>query len=201
MTRKFLEGLGLEKEVIDKILDQNSADIGSEIGKTNAAKSDLAAAKGELETVRGELEGLKKSTGDAGELQKKLDELQAKYDADTGALQSKLYDRDYSDAIGKAIAGANEGKGLKFSSKSARSAFEAALREKKLELKDGVLTDFDKFVEEQRKADPDAFASDKPTARFSGPVGVGGKPVEGKSRAALAAERYHNNLYGTIQKE
>ena len=28
MQRKFLENLGLEKEAIDKILDENSADIG-----------------------------------------------------------------------------------------------------------------------------------------------------------------------------
>ena len=42
MKRKFLEDLGLEKEVIDKILDENSADIGR--------------AKGELETVKNQLE-------------------------------------------------------------------------------------------------------------------------------------------------
>ena len=31
MERKFLEDLGLEKETVDKILDQNSADIGKHI--------------------------------------------------------------------------------------------------------------------------------------------------------------------------
>ena len=29
MKRKFLEDLGLEKETIDKIIDQNSQDIGA----------------------------------------------------------------------------------------------------------------------------------------------------------------------------
>ena len=43
MTRKFLEDLGLEKEVVDKILDENSADIGKEIAKTTSAKTNLLA--------------------------------------------------------------------------------------------------------------------------------------------------------------
>ena len=201
MKRDFLESLGLDKEVVDKILAENGSDIEREKAKTTQAKADLADAKAQLESRDKDLADLKKNTGDAADVQAKLDELQAKYDKETKDLQAQLADRDYSDAISKAIAGANEGKGLHFSSKFARAAFESALREKKLELKDGALTDFDKFVEEQKKADPDAFASDKPAARFAGPVGVGGKPVEGKSRAAQIAEQYQANLYGTVKKE
>lgn len=196
MTRKFLEELGLEKDVIDKILDENSADIGKEIGKTNAAKTDLAAANGELQTVRAELDELKKSTGDAGEVQKKLDELQAKYDTDTAALQKQITDRDYTDAISAAIAAANDGKGLKFSSKGAQTAFISALREKGLELKDGALTGFDDFVKAQKEADPDAFASDTPTPRIVNRIGTGGAPAQPKSKAAELAAKYHQNLYG-----
>lgn len=201
MKRDFLESLGLDKEVVDKILAENGSDIEREKAKTTQAKADLADAKAQLESRDKDLADLKKNTGDAADVQAKLDELQAKYDKETKELQAQLADRDYTDAITKAIAGANEGKGLHFSSKSARAAFESALREKRLELKDGALTDFDKFVEEQKKADPDAFASDKPAARFAGPVGVGGKPTETKSRAAQIAEQYQANLYGTVKKE
>lgn len=168
--------IGLTEEQANKVFAMNGADIEREKAKTTQAKADLADAQQKLTETTGKLADLEKSNGDVAAVQKKLDELQAKYDTDTQALQGQLAERDYSDAIGKAIADANEGKGLKFSSKSARAAFESALREKKLELKDGALTDFDKFVEEQKKADPDAFASDKPAARFAGPVGVGGKP-------------------------
>lgn len=197
MTRKFLEDLGLEKEVVDKILDENSADIGKEIAKTTSAKTDLATARGELDQVRGELDALKQSGTDAAAVQQQLTELQAKYDTDTQALQKQLTDRDYADAISNAISGANEGKGLHFSSKSARTAFEAAVREKGLELKDGALTGFDEFVKAQKEADPDAFQADKPPARFTGRVGMGGEPPKTQSRAAEIAARYHNNLYGT----
>lgn len=200
MTRKFLEDLGIAKELIDKILDENSADIGKEIGKTNTAKADLAAAKGELQTVRAELDELKKSTGDAGEVQKKLDELQAKYETDTQALQRQITDRDYTDAISKAIAAANDGKGLKFSSKGAQAAFITALREKGLELKDGALTGFDDFVKAQKEADPDAFASDTPAPKIVSRIGTGGAPTPPKSRAAELAAKYNQNLYG-VKKE
>lgn len=126
-------------------------------------------------------------------LRAKLDDLQKKYDDDAAAhktelekLQGQLADRDYTDAIGKAIAGANEGKGLKFSSKAARTAFEAAIRGKKLELKDGTLTGFDDFVKAQKEADPDAFASDTPPAKFASPVGVGSKPDNTPANVQMA---------------
>lgn len=197
MTRKFLEELGLEKEVIDKILDENSADIGKEIGKTNTAKADLATLRGELDTVRGQLEELQKSNGNASDLQKQLEALQEKYTTDTGALQQQINDRDYTDAISKAISGANNGNGLKFSSKSAQAAFVAALREKGLELKDGAIDGFDEFVKTQKDADPAAFVSDTPTARFAGRIGTGGAPTQPKSRAAELAAKYSQNLYGS----
>lgn len=186
MKREFLEGLGLEKDVIDKILAENGGDIEREKAKTTQAKADLADAQQKLADSTRELDDLKKTNGDVAAVQKKLDELQAKYDTDTQALQGQIAERDYTDAIGKAIAGANEGKGLKFSSKAARTAFEAAIREKKLELKDGTLTGFEDFVKAQKEADPDAFAPDKPPARFAGPVGVGSKPDNTPANVQMA---------------
>lgn len=199
MTRKFLEDMGLEKEAIDKILDENSADIGKELAKTNSAKTDLAAARAELQTARDELDALKKSSGDAGELKKQFDELKSKYDTDTAALQKQISDREYTDAISAAISAANDGKGLKFTSHGAKTAFIAALREKGLELKDGALDKegFDAFVKAQKEADPDGFASDAPAAKFAARVGAGGAPEQPKSRAAERAARYNQNLYGT----
>ena len=108
-------------------------------------------------------------------MQKQLTELQAKYDQDTGALRTQLADRDYADAIGRAITG----KGIKFSSKSAERAFTAALKEQKLELKDGELKGLDDFIKAQREADPAAFAPDRPAPRIITGAGSGhGEPPE-----------------------
>ena len=202
ITRKFLKGMGLTDEQVDTIIEAHTETVDGLKADVDKYREDAI----KLPDVQKELNDLK-AAGDGG-LQKQLDDLQKKYDTEAAAhkaelekLQGQLAERDYTDAIGKAIAGANDGKGLKFSSKAARTAFEAAIREKKLEMKDGALTGFDDFVKAQKEADPDAFASDKPAPRFVSPVGVGNKPIEGKSRAAQIAEEMHNNLYGTAKKE
>lgn len=200
MTREFLKNLGLEDAAIDNILNENMADIGKEKAKTTAAKADLADAQGRLSAATAELEAMKKSNGDTAAVQQQLTDLQAKYDKDTGELRTQLADRDYSDAIARAIVG----KGLKFSSKSAERAFTAALKEQKLELKDGELSGLDDFIKAQREADPDAFAPDKPVPRFatgSGSGGGHGEPPKTPSRAAQLAAEYHNSLYGEVKKE
>lgn len=188
MKREFLEGLGLEKGTVDKIMAENGADLEKEKAKTTAAKADLADVRGDLSAAKTELETLKASSGDAAAIQKKFDDLQAKYDTDTKALQAQLSDRDYSDAITSGIAKS----GLKFSSKSAERAFTAALREKKLELKDGELTGLDDFIKAQKEADPDAFAPEGGGIRVSlgGSLG-GGTPETGPTTLAGALhERY-----------
>ena len=177
MTREFLKNLGLEDAVIDNILNENMADIGKEKARTTAAKADIADAQGKLSAAVSELETLKKSSGDAAAIQQQLTELQDKYDQDTEALRTQLADRDYADAIGRAITG----KGLKFSSKSAERAFTAALKEQKLELKDGELFGLDDFIKAQKESDPEAFAPDKAPPRFvtgSGNGGGHGEPLE-----------------------
>ena len=175
MTREFLKNLGLEDAVIDNILNENMADIEKEKARTTAAKADIADAQGKLSAAVSELETLKKSSGDAAAIQQQLTELQDKYDQDTEALRTQLADRDYADAIGRAITG----KGLKFSSKSAERAFTAALKEQKLELKDGELMGLDDFIKAQREADPAAFAPDRPAPRIITGAGSGhGEPPE-----------------------
>ena len=201
MTREFLKNLGLEDAAIDTILNENMADIGKEKAKTTAAKADLADAQGKLTAAQSELETLKKAGGDAADIQKQLTDLQAKYDKDTGDLRTQLADRNYADAISKAITG----KGLKFSSKSAERAFTAALKEQKLELKDGELSGLDDFIKAQKEADPEAFAPDKAPPRLvtgSGGGGGHGEPPKQPSRAAQLAAEHHISLYGgEIKKE
>ena len=201
MTREFLKNLGREDAAIDNIRNENMADIGKEKAKTTAAKADLADAQGKLTAAQSELETLKKAGGDAADIQKQLTDLQAKYDKDTGDLRTQLADRNYADAISKAITG----KGLKFSSKSAERAFTAALKEQKLELKDGELSGLDDFIKAQKEADPEAFAPDKAPPRLvtgSGGGGGHGEPPKQPSRAAQLAAEHHISLYGgEIKKE
>lgn len=180
MKREFLEALGLEKEAVDKILDENSRDIGREKQKAEQARADLEAARNTLAEREADLSKLQQDAGDAEAIRRQLEELQTKYDAEAQAHQEALAERDYLDAVSAATAD------LKFSSKAAKTAFTADLKAKKLPLKDGKLEGFEQYLAEAKKADPEAFAASKPAPAFSGPTGGGPAPV--KTAGEQAAE-------------
>lgn len=95
MKRATLEAMGLEKEQIDQILDENSADIGRERAKADAKQEKISALEGELSKKDAEIEALKKANPEG--LRNKLDELQKKYDADIAAWEEKEAKRTYEE--------------------------------------------------------------------------------------------------------
>lgn len=119
-------------------------------------------------------------------LQNKLKELQGKYDKETEAYKSQLAQRDYQTAIDKAIADS----GVKFSSKSAEKAFRAGIGDSKLEMKDGALDGFDKYLEKAKSEDPSAFV--KAGARVDTQGSLEGGTRETKPTSLLGAlhEKY-----------
>ena len=85
MERKLLEELGLEKEAIDKVLDEASKDIGKQKAATEAKTEELKAANAAIKQLQ---EAAKKFDGvDVDALQKQVADLQTKYDADIKALK------------------------------------------------------------------------------------------------------------------
>lgn len=95
MKRSTLEAMGLEKEQIDQILDENSADIGRERAKADAKQEKISALEGELSKKDAEIEAFKKA--DPEGLRNKLDELQKKYDTDIAAWEEKEAKRTYEE--------------------------------------------------------------------------------------------------------
>ena len=169
MKRDFLEALGLDKETVDKVLEENSKDI----------------------------EELKKSSGDVDGIKQQLADLQAKYTTETEQYQKQIADRDYADAVNRAIAD----KCVKFSSKAAEKAFIADLTANRLTVKEGVLDGFETYLKAQQDSDPTAFQSDKPAPTFVKPVGPGGPPAN-ESKGAMYAKQF-NQMYApkTTTKE
>lgn len=196
MKRDFLESLGLEKDVVDKILDENSRDIGREKQKADQAKEDLAAAQKSLADRDKDIEELKKSSGDAEGIRKQLEELQGKYTNETAEYKAQIADRDYSDAINKVI----NDKGIKFSSKAAERAYVADLKSKGLKLENGVFEGFDEWHKAQMDADPSAFQTGKPAPTFAKPVGTGGAP-KAEGLGAMYAKQFNAQYAQTTTKE
>lgn len=84
MKRQFLEEMGLTKEQVDKILDENSQDIGKAKGEVTKIQADLDTAKKEVENLTSQLgdrdnqlKDLKNSTDDVEGLKTKIAFLQS----------------------------------------------------------------------------------------------------------------------------
>ena len=114
-------------------------------------------------------------------LKKQLEELQGKYDKETEAYKAQLAQRDYQSAIDKAISDS----GIKFTSKSAEKAFRAGIGDSKLEMKDGALSGFDKYLEKAKSDDPSAFV--KAGARVDTQGSLEGGQHENKPMTLAAA--------------
>lgn len=96
MKRKFLEDLGLEKDVIDKIMKENGSDIETEKANTSALQKKYDDEKALRVKLEGEIGELKKT--DPAKLQETIDDLQDKLkkrtEADEQAKKAKaLADR------------------------------------------------------------------------------------------------------------
>ena len=76
MKRDFLKNLGIEdKEIIDKILDENSADIGRAKGELETYKTKVSELEGEIKTKDSTIADLEKSVGDATALNEEIEKL------------------------------------------------------------------------------------------------------------------------------
>lgn len=113
MKRKFLEDMGLEKEQVDKILDENSQDIGKAKGDSEKIQKNLDAANAEVESLKGQvsdrdkqLETLKNSTGDVEGMKQQIAKLQADNKAKDDAHAAEIKQLKIDAAIDSALTGA-----------------------------------------------------------------------------------------------
>ena len=163
MKREFLEGLGLEKDVIDKIMSENGKDITREQGKAEQVKiqyeeqvkglqKQITSRDGDLTKLKEQLTAAQSDAGKLAEAQTALGELQTKYEADQKAWEEASMKQAYEFRV-KEEAGK-----IKFSSSAARKEFVREAIEKNFGQKeDGTLDGFSGFVDEYKKADPTAF--------------------------------------------
>ena len=149
MKTEELKALGLNDEQVQKVFAMNGADI-------ERKNQTIATLTAERDTARTQL----------GEANKKLEG----YDPDwkTKAENAARQARQQVEALQSDFAAQSAVSGLKFSSESAKKAFLADLKAKKLTLQEGKLLGFDDFLADYKKTDPGAFASGYPNVKDGG---------------------------------
>ncbi|MDQ0412716.1 phage scaffolding protein [Mesobacillus stamsii] len=105
MKRDFLEGLGLEKEAIDKIMAEHGKTVEAQKQKANELSSSLDDLKKQLDARDADLKDLKKKAEGNEELQTKFADLEKQYKVDKEAYETKLKDAQLASAVKLALAG------------------------------------------------------------------------------------------------
>lgn len=106
MERKFLEELGLDKEVIEKIMAQHGKDIEAHKGAAETAAKDRDTLKGQLEDVSKKLKAF--DGVDVEALRGEIETLKTDMATKEAGFQSQLADRDFQALL---TAGIMEAKG------------------------------------------------------------------------------------------
>ncbi len=174
MKREDLEGLGIEKESIDKIMDWNGQDIEAEKSKTKVAEGERDNYKSQLDTATAELDKFKDVKPE--ELQATILKLQGDLKAKEEEYAAKEADRIFTDTLKDAIkssGGRNE------------KAVMALLDVDALKASKDQTEDIKKALETIKESDAYLFGADEPINNSVGPTGGGA----GGSDSMLAAMR------------
>ena len=104
MKRKFLEDLGLIKEQIDSVMDENGKDIEAEKEKAATTTAELEDVKKQLEEANSTINDLKKSNADNEALQAKVKEYEDTIKTQKADYESKVRNLTLDSAIEKAFS-------------------------------------------------------------------------------------------------
>lgn len=163
MKREDLEGLGIEKESIDKIMDWNGQDIEAEKSKTKSAESERDNYKSQLDTATAELDKFKDVKPE--EMQATIQKLQGDLKAKDEEYAAKEADRIFTDTLKEAIKSAG-GRNEK--------AVMALLDVDALKASKDQTEDIKKALETAKESDGYLFGADEPINNPVGPTGGAG---------------------------
>lgn len=172
MKREFLEGLGLEKDAIDKIMTENGNDINREKQKADDIKSQLDSAK---EALKG-FEGI-----DVAQLQGEITRLNSDLAAKEADYKAKIADMEFSSALDSAL-GASKARNSK--------AVRALLDIDALKASKNQTEDIRKAIEAVKAENDYLFESSEPIRNPVAPSG--GVKTASPKMTLLEAMKYKN---------
>lgn len=162
----------------NKAVAENYKTVAEHDKKVKHLEDDVAAEKKRADTAE---EALKGFDGiDPANVKTQLEEANKKVKEAQEAAQKQIAERDYNDALTKALDG------IQFTSSAARKAIEADVRATCKTIKDGTIVGFNDVIEAAKKNDASAFVDEQQQvmeggkARFAAPGGAGGNGGGGK---------------------
>lgn len=149
MKREFLKSLGIEdKEIIDKILDENSLDIGKAKGELDTYKSKVSTLEDEIKSKNDEIKTLNGKVGDVEKLTTKISDLETENTKLKTNLDTKVSELQKSHAIESGVRDA-KAKNVK--------AVMALLDMEKITFENGELSGISEQLEKLKSGDDTSF--------------------------------------------
>ena len=172
MKRDFLEALGIEKDVIDKIMAENGKDINAAKGEFATLQQELESTKEQLKTANGTIEGF----GDVEAIKAQVAEYRTKWEA--SEAEKANIKTEY------AFNGKLEGMAKKYGAKALK-AVTPYLDTEALKKSNNQDADIEAAFKKLKEAEDTAFlfGSDEP---IHNPVGGSGRPAGGGTLSAVA---------------
>ena len=99
ITVKYLEELGVDKELAEKIFAERGKEIEAEKEKRDELEKKLGESDKSLETLTKELDEIKKNGKNADDIQKQLDALVAEREAEKKQAEAERIMKEKQDAI------------------------------------------------------------------------------------------------------
>lgn len=186
MERKFLEGLGFDKESVEKVMAEHGKAVEQQKLLTTAAEKDRDTYKGQLDTVTAQLKAfdgvdVEKLKGDIQKLQGDLATQQTNHAAE-------IADRDFQGNLGAEIAAA-KGKNVK--------AIVALLNTDTLKASKNQKEDIAAALKMLRQSDAYLFDGDgKPAETSRARVSTGGEHNEDGTKPTNANALMNNIIRG-----
>lgn len=175
MKAEFLKGLGLERDVVDKIMAENGKDVAAEQAKTTKAEGERDNYKDQLATATESLEKFKDV--DPAAMQSEIENLNKQLKDKDEEYAAKEADRIFSDTVKEAIKSAG-GRNEK--------AVMAMLDMDALKASKNQSEDIKKALEAVKESDAYLFGSDEPFMNAVGATG-GSADVGGDNLSAIRA--------------
>lgn len=151
MQREYLKGLGLEDEVINKVMAENGKDVTAAKQQLSEVEAERDGLKSQLTQRDKDIDDLKKDSGTSEELKQQITDLQQKNKDLESNYQSKIAETKKNSAIDLALASAK-----------ARNpkAVKALLDRDKLELTEEGLKGLDEQLEVLQESDAYLFGEE-----------------------------------------
>lgn len=174
MKTEELKAQGLTEEQISFVMAENGKDLKKLQKENDNLSADRDTWKEKAEAAETTLKGFEGV--DLETMQKELSDWKQKATEAEKSAQAQLYERDFADAL------KTEFEGIKFSSKAAKRAIMAEVKEAGLKLKDGKILGLNDLIGQMKEKDASAFIDDaqqqaqRNMARFTAPLGKQNAP-------------------------